>query len=135
MSSFDMDSIDTRGANNKAAVLILTHPLTRKPLLTDDNQHVTISLLGADSDVSEKMQRGTQRRRLKNLNVKMTPEELEEESLSLLVALTVEWQNVGKNGVELECTPDNVRMIYTERPWVRKQADAFVGDLSNYLGN
>jgi hypothetical protein len=52
-----------------------------------------------------------------------------------MVKCTTAWDGVGYGGEdEIECTPANVLMLYTELPWLRDQVSAFIDDRTNFLG-
>lgn len=52
-------------------------------------------------------------------------------TIELLTACTASW-NLTWNGKQPECTPENVRKLYAEQPWIREQVDVFVGDRANF---
>lgn len=139
MSSFDLSTLNTRDRSETGSTLTLRHPVTGDVLLhgsAEAQKPVTITLLGVESSVAEKMQREAQRRRLKKgFQYKVTPEELEAEALNLLGALTQSWDGVGLGVESLECNAINAQRLYREMPWIRKQVDEFVNDIGNYLGN
>lgn len=141
MSTFNISSIDSRSAAGAGSVMTVRHPVSGEPLLTEATEHekarpVTITLLGTDSEVAEKIQREAQRRRLKKgFGHKTTPEELDASTLDLLAALTVAWDGIGNAEGEIECTVENAKQIYRDFPWIKKQVDEYVVDLGNFLGN
>jgi hypothetical protein len=131
MNVFDINTLDSRQWMDAGATLTLRHPVSDEPL-----DGVTITLLGVESTLGEKLMRDAQRRRLKkDFQYKPTPEELESDTLRLLGALTKSWTNIGKAGELIECTADNAAQLYKDRPWIKKQVDEFVADLGNYQGN
>jgi hypothetical protein len=133
MKALDLSKLSS---SDNGAVLELRHPVTGEVLTTDDGP-VTITLLGSDSDASQKAQRDAQRRRLrKGPGFRITPEMLEAESLTLLATLTQSWQGIGLGGEEeLPCTEDNVKRVYTEVKWIRKQVESFITEIEHFLGN
>jgi hypothetical protein len=66
-------------------------------------------------------------------SVPFTAEEQDESGLNLLVACTLAWEGVIVEGVDLPCTPDNVKMVYRRFPWLQEQVTAFIGDRANFL--
>jgi GTP cyclohydrolase I len=60
-------------------------------------------------------------------------EKLAEENIEDLVKLTVKWTGFEINGEELPATPENFRMVYTDWPWIREQAQDFVGNRANFF--
>lgn len=50
-----------------------------------------------------------------------------------LVAAVRSWRGFTTDGADYECTPDNVRALFTNAPYIRDQADAFIARRSNYI--
>lgn len=119
----------------ESAWLILLHPTTGLP--TD----IRIHLVGTDSARYRDYERKISNRRLKQSLRRggprhiVTREELDEEAIDMFVTCTLEWENMVEKGKEQECTPENVKRIYTENLWIREQVDAFIGDRSNFLSS
>ena len=57
------------------------------------------------------------------------------ETVELVTACTISWQNIEEDGVVIEFNAENAKRIYTEHAWVREQADEFIGDRANFLAN
>jgi hypothetical protein len=113
------------------------HPATNALVLQDNGKTpVVIHLAGMDSVRFRKTQRANADRRFKGMqNRAPTAEELDTEGLDILVNCTLGWSGIILDGTPLECTPANVRMLYTRLPWVRKQVDTFMGNRANFLPN
>jgi len=106
---------------------------------------IFISVHGSDSETFRKIQRKNVNKRLemqsKSFRKKqtLTAEELEAEGLDTLIACTDSWKTGDRNEIEfnegewLQCTPENVRKIYTALPWLKEQIDSAIGDRSNFL--
>lgn len=108
---------------------------------------VRITVCGADSETFKKIHRKQINRRLEmsqnqqNHRKKtiITAAELEAEALDLLVGCTKAWRTGERAEIEfaegewLPCTPENVRRVYEELPWLREQIDQEIGDRSNFL--
>lgn len=117
----------------------IVHPKTNLPL------GITIVVCGTDSETYKKIQRKQLNRRMertarsRNRHLQMTAEELEAEALDLLVACTRFWKQGDRSEIEfapgewLPCTPENVRKVYEELPWLKEQIDQEIGDRSNFL--
>lgn len=115
------------------------HPVTNLPI------GVTITVCGSDSQTFKTIQRKQLNRRIelsnksRNKTLSMTAEEIELESLNTLVACTKSWSQDGGDSIEmnegewLPCTPENVKRVYTELPWIREQVDQEIGDRNNFL--
>lgn len=99
-----------------------------------DGSPVTIDLLGLDSDAYKKAKRENQRARLARRNPgKITPEELEEEGMALMIAVTAAWTFKDAAGNPIPCTAQAVKELYQNYPDIMEQADAFVSDRGNVL--
>lgn len=96
---------------------------------------IIIEVAGQDSEKFRKAEVAKRNRRLKAAmkNKKVSAEQLDEEGLNLLVSCTVSWQNVMWGKEELECTPDNVRKLYTKHPFIREQVDEAIADRTLFM--
>lgn len=131
--------LSTKTTAEQGAEITICHPKTNLPL------DITITVCGSDSETFRKISRKQLNRRLEQSNkargrqVQMTAEELEAEALDVLVACTKSWATGSRPEIELEpgewlpCTPENVRKVYEELPWLREQIDQAIGDRSNFL--
>lgn len=108
------------------STLIIKHPVTGAD--TD----ISIEIYGKDS----KHYRDLWQALLKSAaDKKIAQEDYETEALDIYVACTKSWVNIEVDGKPLECTPDNVRMIYTNESylWLHEQVLAFVGVRANFI--
>jgi hypothetical protein len=130
-TAFDLASIDTIAACNKATEIEITNPATGV------GTGVFISVIGRDSDVyrsrikamaNENIQREATGRRKTD-----TIDALEAKNIGALVAATVSWRNVVLDGEALECTPENVRTVYKRILPVREQVQEAVNDIASFL--
>lgn len=122
--------LTTLAVSSEGSVLTLTHPVTGADL------PVKITLLGTDSPVFRKAQRAIVNRRLKQAKKpNLTAEEIEAEGIEALVSCTVSWEGVEIDGKKLDCTPDNVRKVYTDirLPFIREQVDTFIAERANFM--
>lgn len=123
--------------------MVVEHPTKGTPLVDEEtNEPWTITLLGADSDMLRNLSHKSTNKRLSRAfkggrrnRVATKSEELEEDALDILVAATTGWKHITLGGEKIPCTKDRVREVYTLFPWIREQADEFINDRSNYLGN
>lgn len=118
---------------DEGATLELRHPETEEVI-----KGMTVTLLGQDSAVYRKMQLNKQQAALARISkgkkaVDLDAERLAEESLDDLVKLTIGWEGFKLDGKELECTPDNVRTVYTDWAWIREQAQEFINNRANFF--
>jgi hypothetical protein len=65
----------------------------------------------------------------------LTAEEMDNETLDILVKCTLSWEHIVVSAARPPCTAENVRNLYRTYPWIREQVDEFIGDRSNFLGN
>lgn len=133
----DLSKLDTVKAADEGADLELL--FDDKPILDEKTgQPWTIRLLGADSKefmkISHKLQEKRLQRRFKGGKQKFSLEELDADSMELLVACTKGWKHLQLDGAPVVFNDANVKMVYTRFPWIREQVDTFVNDRSNFLG-
>lgn len=62
-------------------------------------------------------------------------EDIESESLSILVAAVLGWKGLEQDGNPFECTPENVKTLLTDCPWIRRQVDEAMGDETRFFGD
>jgi hypothetical protein len=62
-------------------------------------------------------------------------EKLSELGLDIFIKCTKDWRNVGLDGKELECTPENVTMLYKDERfvWIHNQISAFMEKRANFM--
>lgn len=126
----DLATLDPAGASEGAATCTLRHPVTQEEL------SVTITVMGMESHTALSHQRAQIKKRMGRGGGKSyTMEQMESDSIELAARLTTGWTGVEWQGNDLPFTTENARMLYRERPWVRRQVETFVNDLGNYLGN
>jgi hypothetical protein len=129
----DLGQLDTGAASEGGVDMPVRHPVTNAPLL-DGETPVTIRVLGMDSKAFRKATRANQDRRLKGMRYRTpTADEIDAEGLDLLVKCTAAWSGIELDGAPLECTPANVRTLYTRFVWLREQVDTAIGDRGNFL--
>ncbi len=117
--------------------LVLVHPKTRQPLRDKDGKEAYIEHYSSDSEIARKHQRAIQRRRLAMRGrAKITPEELEAESVDILAALTASWYLVDLKGDKLDIpfSQETARRLYSSPaiPWIREQVDESTADRANF---
>lgn len=128
----DLNSLKPVKAD-KGATLAIVHPETEEPI-----EGMTITLLGQDSAVYRKIQLAKQQAILNRMAkgkkmVDLDAEKLAEDTIDDLVKLTVKWTGFEMNGEDLPCTPENCRMVYSDWPWIREQAQEFVANRANFF--
>ena len=117
--------------------LILVNPVTRQTMRDPEGNPAYIDHYSADSEIARKHQRTIQRRRLAMRGrMKITPEEIEGESIDILAALTVGWHLVDLKGnlIDLPFNQENARELYSNPAvsWLREQIDESTADRANF---
>ena len=138
MDIFDLDLVS---AAEDGAVMTVRHPTTGEDLHYKDSdgnmKPITITLRGNDSKVFRDRMDYHMRRNGGNNAKQQTLAELEDQSSDLLAAVTVAWDGVfwevDGEKVELECSRINAKMVYKNRPWLRRQVDEFVAEAENFF--
>ena len=108
---------------------------TDAQLFNDDETPMTITVIGADSDIAVKARNAQQNRRLQQgVRAKLTAEGLESDAAGYLAKLTVDW-NVTMGGEKPACTYEAAVKIYStpKLAFIREQVDAAIADRANFL--
>lgn len=137
--AFNLSSLDTASVAERGAVMTVLHPTTGVALAQSDGSPVTLILSGEDSERFRRADRANRNKRLarqqQGRQIRVSTEELDAESLGLLVAVTLGWSGVALDGdTDLVFSAENATKLYTSFPWLREQANAFVVDRANFLG-
>lgn len=121
-----LTDIDTVKGSDEGAVIDLRHPATGEKL------DMWIKVAGPDSKLAKRRQAEIRRKMRGQKAGKIDLDMWEAEALETRVAVTLDW-----GGIEfdkpLECTPENVRMVYSDFPWVADQVDEFQADRGNFI--
>ena len=108
------------------------HPVTGELLKDDKGQAASIKLAGVDSSIYRKASNIITNRRVKgSRNPKMTAEKLEADTLELISKCTLSWTGILVKG-KVPKTPEE---LYDGNKWLRQQAEEWIHDRANYLGN
>lgn len=105
--------------------LNILHPATSEPI------GLTISLLPLTSPPVRDVQRRITNESLRTRGKGFTSEKLDANRLDILIAATqgFKWEgDANWNGEKPEATPQLVRKIYKEVPWIREQVDNALND-------
>jgi hypothetical protein len=130
----DLDNLGSTYLPEEGAVMELMGP-DGAQLFNDDKTPMTITLLGADSDIAIKARNtATNRRLAQGVRAKLTAEALESEGAAYLATLTTGW-NITMGGTKPEFTRDAALALYNNPrlTFIREQVDAFVGDRSHFM--
>jgi len=136
---FDLPQIDTKSLADTGVLMTVTQFDGDEPLIAKNGEPVRIRLRGPDSDVyreftrkqiQKRFARGNDPKRLNELDM----EEVEKDSLDMLAAMTVGWENVlDTDGTEIPFSVEVARALYVSYPVVREQVDTFVANRRNFL--
>lgn len=108
----------------------IKHPISREPL------GIFVTIASKDSEVFQSAQRRRLTKRLddaRNGKENPTPEEIESESMDLLVDCVVNWRNITYKGEELPHSRENTRLVLTELKWFREQVDTAIAERGNFI--
>jgi hypothetical protein len=137
----DISDFDTVAASNAGAELQLVNPIDKSPL------DIFINILGPDSETYREFMRDSSNANFRKQALAQrkgidadirTSEEIEAKSIELLTACTTGWRTADKpviimNKEELVFNANNVLKVYIKMLWIRRQVDAFLGDLTNFM--
>lgn len=127
----DFTKIDTAEAANEGAKLEL-RDASGAALLKDDGSPITITLLGADSDVYQKASNALTNRALRNRGkVQITAESALTDQINLLAKVTTGWDGIGIGEPETPFSEENAKRLYRISV-VREQVSEFVADRGNF---
>lgn len=136
----DFAKLDTQQTD--AVDMPLINPKDGTPLMDerqDPPKPITIKVLGIDSKEYTSVRHQMQNKALKKVGsggkLKISAEQLEDQELSLLVAVTKGWSGIVIEGQEHEFNTANARSLYLRFAWIREQVNEFVNDRANFLGN
>jgi len=125
----DISKLNLTEHANRGAELQILHPVNKTPL-----DGMTITLRGADSTLY-RQRLAEWRRKFLNTNKVPGVSDAEEQAMECRVACTVKWKGMELNGKPYECTPENVRELYSNPgySWIVEQVDAFIQERSNFF--
>lgn len=128
-SMMDLSEIQKQ-AQDEAWVTIL-HPVS------GEETSMRIRLLSPDSERYRQIDNRIRNAATKSMTKRggLSAEELSESGLQLLIQATVGWENVIFDGQPIQFSPENVRTVYTDFPFIREQVDRFLGDRRNFFLN
>lgn len=127
----DLNKLDLTKAANAGAWYTLKHPVTSEAL------PMKIKVLGKDSEKFIQLSEDFRRSSLDDLKANKTTEQrmasASEYGDKLLVACTLEWQGIELDGKKLDCTPENVKLVYKRFNWIKDQVDTAIADRANFI--
>ena len=123
----EFDKLATAASHEAGAEVNILSPVDGSP--TD----VFITIKGGDSKAWR-----TQRKRQTNASIQAKSEDkledLDYEALDVeaLVAITIDWRNLTKNGKPYKCTKANAKALYEQSPSIVNQLLTFLVDSGNF---
>lgn len=127
----DLNKLDLSKASNEGAWITLKHPASNEDL------PMKIKVVGKDSDkfiqLSEEFRRSTLEDMKANKSVEQRIETSKQYGDNLLVACTLEWKGIELDGKKLDCTQDNVKLVYQRFGWIKEQIDTAIADRANFI--
>jgi hypothetical protein len=133
----DLQRLDSQQAADSGAIMTILNPVTLEPIVDDDGQEMWIRVAGEDSELYQAATRLVSNRRLqvafeRGRGLRVTAEELEQETLTRLAKCTLAW-HLQMNGELLTCTEAEAKKLYKRLPWLREQVDKFIVDRSHFF--
>jgi len=128
-----LEQFDTSSSEEGIDMPVL-RPDNGEPLLQDDGKTpVTVCVAGTDSDRYRKAELANRTRYIRKRDKTFRAEDIETNEMNILVGITVSWSGIVVDGETLDCTPDNIRKVYTRFKFIRDQVNAFAGERANFL--
>lgn len=134
---FDFATLDSGTRSAAGVPMTILHPATGAPVLDSDGQPVTITLLGSNSDVFRDTNAMIRERRLARQARKIatTAEDIRQDEIDLLTALTKGWSFDTLDGQPLPYSSDNARRLWKDSrwEWVFDLAIVFAQTAGNFM--
>lgn len=114
--------------------IVLTHPVTGVELEHEDGRKISITVLCTESKKYRDIRNKYLNRRIGSKKKQQTFEQMDAESIQLLVDSTVKLNNF--DNVDFGSGPvdvDDIYRLYSENRWVRDQIDEGMADLGNFV--
>lgn len=115
-------------AVSATSTLELKHPVSGESL------GCSIELCGKDSDIYRN-QYAALVKSVADTQAKGGEADFTKLDIDVYVACTVSWSGIEIGEETLECTPENVRRVYSDQAfkWLHEQVVAFVGNRENFM--
>jgi hypothetical protein len=132
----DLSQFDTSKLANEGARLYPVLPGQEEPT---DQMYLVV--LGSDSDAFRKVKIAEARKELARKKGKRDQNEWSDDELleliegrtEIVATLVKDWHGVAINGKKLPCTPDNVKMLLDQLPWLKRQVNTFAAQVEHFL--
>ncbi|MNT58262.1 hypothetical protein D3C86_1255030 [compost metagenome] len=127
----DIIATDTTTHANEGAVLEL-RSAEGAALLQADGSPVTITLLGADSDIYVRASNQLTNRALRNRGkAQITAESALTDQINLLAKAVTAWSGIGLGEESTPCTEENAKKLLRVA-YIREQVSDFIADRANF---
>lgn len=123
----ELGELTTRQAHESGADITIRLPETGE--LSD----LVITVQGVDSKAWRASQKKAQRDIVRQVADGKTITDFDGFELDALVACTIGWKGLVKDGKEYKFTASRCRKLYEDAPYVRDQVDAFIGKRANFM--
>jgi hypothetical protein len=127
-----------KAAVNEGRWMQIVHPATAEVIGEDTGRIARIRLLHKDSDTVVKINEqiiNDMAIRYQRTGKNLHADALKQREVSILVAATVEWENIDWDEQEnIPCTPNWAKKVYLALPWLRAQVDSYTSNAMNYGG-
>lgn len=121
---------------NAGAPMVLKGPATGAEIQDADGNKATLLLFGKDSDAYQRAERAFQKEMAalpRRAGKAADPKVFEDYVFERTVACTAGWQHCSYAG-ETTFSPDLIRKLYRNEPWVLEQAVGFIEDREHFIG-
>lgn len=129
-------NLDSIGRAKDESTLYIKNPSNGKVVKNDDGTDMEVTVFGEYSDEWRNALYERTKNRIEKSKetgqTSMSFEQMEEENFEMTCLCTKSWNLTDKDG-PVDLTPENVRRIYTEYPWVYQQVRAHMENSSNFL--
>lgn len=130
----DLSQLDTVAAADTGATMTVRHPVTGDDLNGADDKPMTLTVLGADSGEFKRAVSDSAKARKPGKVA--TIADAERATVDMLTRITTGMSgNWTWDGKAFPFSKENVKRLYTERPWLRQQVDEFIADRANFLAS
>lgn len=139
MSTFDLNTLDTKAAAESGSMIELDDPRTDEPLLDPDGKPYWIEVLGMDSEklrgVSRKITDRTVNNMRKGKQGEFDSEAADAERAGVYAAATKSWYLPPLDGQVLDCNERNAKRLYLDPrfPWLAEKIDKEIANRKRFF--
>lgn len=125
----DLSKYNLTNCADRGAVLTVTNPVTGEP-----DAETTITCRGINCTDAQKVI-AANRKRGSTKTAKASEDDDVKQAIEVLAACIISWSGIERDGVLLDCTPENVREVLSNpgNVWLLKQLNTFVLDETNFF--